>query len=86
MDKGSEIFDLENITALYADDIGNNYGHNMLINGTVRDCTTKGSLMRSWYGLITIGPDGLITNHLWRPDVLQQRLSAYHERQHDHQE
>lgn len=63
MDKGSEIFDLENITALYADDIGNNYTHNMLINGTVRDCTTSGSLMRSWYGLITVGPDGLITGN-----------------------
>ena len=63
MDKGSEIFDLENITALYADDLGNDYQHNMLINGTIQGCTTNGSLMRSWYGLIAVGPDGLITGN-----------------------
>lgn len=63
MNKGSEIFELKNITALYADDQGNDYSHEMLINGTVRDCTTTGSLARSWYALITIGPDGLITRN-----------------------
>lgn len=63
MEEDSEIYSLTDIAALYADDLGKNYAHNMLINGTIRDCTTKGSLMRSWYGLITVGPTGLITGN-----------------------
>lgn len=66
MDKGSEISGLTDVTAIYADDMGNDYGHNMLLNGTIQNCTTKGSLMRSWYGLITVGPTGLVTGNTAR--------------------
>ncbi len=33
----------------------------MLLNGLISDCTTKGSLMRSWYAEITVGPTGQVT-------------------------
>ena len=62
MESDSTLLLLKNITALYADDSGNNYSHNMVINGTITDCSGSKSLMRSWYAQITLGPRGLVTN------------------------
>ena len=44
-----------------ANDQGKDYVHKMLLNGLISDCTTKGSLMRSWYAEITVGPTGQVT-------------------------
>lgn len=63
MQKGAEITGITNCTVFYADDLGNDYSHNMLINGKVYNCTTTNSLARSFYGLITIGSDGRFTEN-----------------------
>ena len=63
MKNRAEINGINNCTVFYADDLGNSYSHNMIINGKVYGCTTTNSLARSYYGLITIAPDSLITEN-----------------------
>lgn len=62
-EKGSKISSINNFMVLAPNDQGGNYAHEMLINGTIENCTTTGSLARSWYAAITIGPDGVIQNN-----------------------
>ena len=57
---GSIISQITNLRAVYAHDQGGNYSHKMLLNGTITDCTTTGSLMRSFYANIAVGPTGVI--------------------------
>lgn len=57
---GSTILQVTNMMAVYAHDQGNDYSHKMLLNGTITDCVTTGSLMRSWYANITLGTSGVI--------------------------
>ena len=60
---GAKISSLENMTAFYADDLGNEYSHKALLNGKITNCNTKKNLMRSWYALITIGPSCVISSN-----------------------
>ena len=60
MESGSEIHDLHNMMAANADDLGHEYSHKFDLNGEIYNCTTSDSLMRSWYGTITIGPNCII--------------------------
>ena len=57
---GSKISQITDMMAVYAHDQGGNYSHKMLLNGTITGCTTSGSLMRSFYANITVGPTGVI--------------------------
>ena len=59
MKQGAEISDITKLTAVYVDDIGNDYQHKALINGVVRNITND-SIMRSWYGHIEIGSTGIV--------------------------
>ena len=58
---GSEISGCRDIMVASANDYENDYVHKMLLNGLISDCTTKDSLMRSWYAEITVGPTGQVT-------------------------
>ncbi len=58
---GSEISGCRDIMVASANDQGKDYVHKMLLNGLISNCTTKGSLMRSWYAEITVGPTGQVT-------------------------
>ncbi|MBS5590068.1 S-layer homology domain-containing protein [Muriventricola aceti] len=57
---GSAISQITNMMAVYAHDQGNDYRHKMLLNGAITDCVTTGSLMRSFYANIMVGPTGVI--------------------------
>lgn len=59
MQEGAEITNVENMMALYMDDIGNNYSHKALVNGTVSNVKNT-PVMRSWYGHIEIGTTGVV--------------------------
>lgn len=62
-EKGSNITDSENIMIAFADDTGGNYTHTLLLNGIISGNTTSGSLFRSFYGLIVLGPTGIIDSN-----------------------
>lgn len=59
MQDGSIIENINGIGAVYMDDIGNDYSHKALINGTVSNVENN-PVMRSWYGHIEIGPTGVV--------------------------
>ena len=59
MQNGAKITNIKGTMALYMDDIGNNYQHTALVNGTVEKVENN-PVMRSWYGHIEIGPTGIV--------------------------
>ena len=59
MQDGSIIKNINGISAVYMDDIGQDYKHTALINGTVSNVENN-PVMRSWYGHIEIGPTGVV--------------------------
>ena len=61
MQDGAQITDIESSMAVYMDDIGNDYQHKALINGTVSKVNNN-PIMRSWYGHIEIGTTGVVEN------------------------
>ena len=64
---GSKIINCKNVMVAHANDSEKQeYTHNLILNGEVRNCTTTDSLFRSWYGLITVGPTGLVTENTAR--------------------
>ena len=62
-DKGSTISHVDGFQLLDFDDYGQNYIHKVLLDGNITDCASgSASLMRSWYGQITLGPNSVIEN------------------------
>ena len=61
MKKNAKIADITGISAIYMDDMGNDYIHTALINGIV-DNVNNNPVMRSWYGHIEIGSTGIVQN------------------------
>ena len=59
MQDGSIIENIKGIGAVYMDDMGKDYSHKALINGTVSNVENN-PVMRSWYGHIEIGPTGVV--------------------------
>lgn len=61
MQQGAVLKNVKGISALYMDDMGNNYTHVALVNGTV-DGVENNPVMRSWYGHIDLGPTSVVQN------------------------
>ena len=61
---GSEIINCKDVMIAYADDTNKGYRHNLILNGLISGNETKDSLFRSFYGLITLGPTGVIDNNI----------------------
>ena len=61
---GSKISHVDGFQLLYFDDLdNNNYSHEVYLNGTISECASgSASLLRSWYGQITFGPNSVIEN------------------------
>lgn len=59
-EEDSQIIDCENVMVAYINDLGHNFSHNILLNGSISGNKTTESLMRSFYGLITLGRTGII--------------------------
>lgn len=61
MQQGAVLQNVKGIMALYMDDADHGYTHTALVNGTV-DHVVNNPVMRSWYGLIELGPTGVVQN------------------------
>lgn len=62
-EKGSLISKVDGFPLLHFDDLGNDYSHEVYLDGTISDCKCGGaSLLRSWYGQITFGEHNIIEN------------------------
>lgn len=62
-EKGSLISKVNSFPLLHFDDLGNDYSHEVYLDGTISDCKCGGaSLLRSWYGQITFGENNVIEN------------------------
>lgn len=62
-EKGSLISKVDGFPLLHFDDLGNDYSHEVYLDGTISDCKCGGaSLLRSWYGQITFGEHNVIEN------------------------
>ncbi|MCI7473201.1 MAG: hypothetical protein MSB10_05915, partial [Clostridiales bacterium] len=61
MKQGAKMTNITGISALYMDDMGKDYQHTALVNGTVEKVENN-PVMRSWYGHIEIGPTGVVQN------------------------
>ncbi len=62
-EKGSLISKVNGFPLLHFDDLGNDYSHEVCFDGTISDCAcSSASLLRSWYGQITFGPNSVIEN------------------------
>ena len=61
-EKGSHISEVNEFQLLYFDDLdNNNYSHEVYLDGIISDCAAgSASLIRSWYGQITFGPNSVI--------------------------
>lgn len=59
MQNGAKITNIKGTMALYMDDMGKDYQHTALVNGTVEKVENN-PVMRSWYGHIEIGPTGVV--------------------------
>ena len=59
MQNGAKITNIKGTMALYMDDMGKDYQHTALVNGTVEKVKNN-PVMRSWYGHIEIGPTGVV--------------------------
>ena len=59
MQNGAIITNIKGTMALYMDDMGKDYQHTALVNGTVEKVENN-PVMRSWYGHIEIGPTGVV--------------------------
>lgn len=59
MQNGAKITNIKGTMALYMDDMGKDYQHTALVNGTVEKVENN-PVMRSWYGHIEIGSTGIV--------------------------
>lgn len=53
--------DVNGLMAVYMDDMGKDYSHTSYIDGVISNVVNN-PVMRSWYGLIHIGPNGIVQN------------------------
>lgn len=61
MQQGAVLKNVKGTRALLMDDLGNDYAHIALLNGTI-DSVVNGTVMRASYGHIDLGPTGVVQN------------------------
>ena len=61
MQKDAVMTDVNGLMAVYMDDMGKDYSHTSYIDGVISNVVNN-PVMRSWYGLIHIGPNGIVQN------------------------
>ena len=62
-ESGSRISNVNGFKLLYFDDLGQDYSHKVLFDGTISNCTSSPAcLLYSWYGTIELGENGVIEN------------------------
>ena len=76
MQDGATIDNIKGISAVYMDDLNNDYKHKALINGVVSNVENN-PVMRSWYGHIEIGSTGVVKDCVSKENALKDGQVLY---------